>query len=331
MGVDDDLNQWEFFWPLTCGGASLVMAEPGGHRDPQYLHDIITRERCTHLFFVPSLLTVLLEHLALERANRLTLTRHVFCVGEALLPQTAALFFDAFAGAELHNLYGPTEADMTYFQIPRGGVGARARVPAGAPIENSEVYVLDRYLEPVPMGLPGEMCFGGVGTAREYLNLPKLTEKSFVTNAYGPGRLYRTGDVGRWSPHDRTLEYLGRLDHQVKLRGFRIELGEIESQIRRVDDRVTAATAVVLGDNPATQRLVAYVTITPDLSHGPSYVKLPRDIIAALRRELPEYSVPSAVVPLAKMPLNPNGKVDRKALPPPESVLLPAAGVGVGV
>ena len=290
-----------------------MMAEPGGHRDPQYLHDIITRERCTHLFFVPSLLTVLLEHLALERADRLTSPRHVFCVGEALLPQTAALFFDAFAAAELHNLYGPTEADMTYFQIPRGGVGARARVPAGAPIENSEVYVLDRYLEPVPMGLPGEMCFGGVGTARGYLNLPKLTEKSFVANAYGPGRLYRTGDVGRWS-HDRKLEYLGRLDHQVKLRGFRVELGEIESQIRRLNDRVTAATAVVLGDNPATQRLVAYVT-----PNGPSV--RPRDIIAALRRELPEYSVPSAIVPLEKMPLNPNGKVDRKALPPPESVI----------
>jgi acetyltransferase-like isoleucine patch superfamily enzyme len=301
---------------------STCTATPGGHRDPQYLHETISNEKCTHLFFVPSLLTVLLEHLSLERAAGLTGPKHVFCVGEALLPQTAALFFGAFAGAELHNLYGPTEADMTYFQIPRGGVGARARVPAGAPIENSEVYVLDRYLDPVPLGLPGEMCFGGVGTARGYLNLPELTGKSFVANAYGPGRLYRTGDVGRWS-HDRTLEYLGRLDHQVKLRGFRIELGEIESQIRRVDDRVTAVTAVVLGDNPATQRLVAYVT--------PASVR-PREIIAALRRELPEYSVPSTVVPLAKMPLNPNGKVDRRALPPPESILggLPGGGGGAG-
>jgi amino acid adenylation domain-containing protein len=303
------VSEWEFFWPLTCGGASLVMADPGGHRDAQYLHDTITNEKCTHLFFVPSLLTVLLEHLALEAAGTLTAPQHVFCVGEALLPQTAALFFGAFAGAELHNLYGPTEADMTYFQIPRGGVGARARVPAGAPIENSEVYVLDRFLDPVPLGLPGEMCFGGVGTARGYLNLPELTGQSFVANPYGPGRLYRTGDVGRWS-HDRTLEYLGRLDHQVKLRGFRIELGEIESQIRRVDDQVTAVTVVVLGDDPATQRLVAYVT--------PANVR-PREIIAALRNELPEYSVPSTVVPLGEMPLNSNGKVDRRALPPPES------------
>ncbi|MFP2934401.1 non-ribosomal peptide synthetase, partial [Pyxidicoccus sp. 3LG] len=216
-----DVSVWEFFWPLLTG-ARLVMAQPGGHRDPTYLTGIIERERITTLHFVPSMLRPFLEEPGL--AESCASLRRVFCSGEALPPELRDRFFSC-VGAELHNLYGPTEAavDVTSWACVRED--RRPLVPIGRPIANAQMYVLDARLRPVPPGVPGELYIGGDPLARGYLGRPALTAERFVPDPFStePGaRLYRTGDKSRWR-QDGTLEYLGRLDFQVKVRGFRIE------------------------------------------------------------------------------------------------------------
>jgi amino acid adenylation domain-containing protein/non-ribosomal peptide synthase protein (TIGR01720 family) len=291
-----DVSVWEFFWPLITG-ATLVVAEPGGHRDPGYLADLIRRESVTTVHFVPSMLREFLAHPAAPSCTGL---RRVLCSGEAL-PADLAEDCQAQLGAELHNLYGPTEAavDVTSWRCERGA----AIVPIGRPVWNTALYVLDGALNPVPPGVPGELYLAGAQLARGYHRRPGLTADRFQANPFDrPGsRMYRTGDLARWS-RDGVVEYLGRADDQVKIRGFRIELGEIEAVLRK---RARGDVAVVERDG----RLVAYVT--------------PLDAdVAAVRelaaRELPEYMVPSAVVTHDRLPLNANGKLDRRALPDPE-------------
>ena len=221
-----DVSVWEFFWPLTQG-AVLVVARPGGHRDPGYLAEVIVRERITVTHFVPSMLRVFLSGPA---AGACTGLRVVFCSGEALSPGLR----DEFAGlldVPLHNLYGPTEAsvDVTAWPCRAGADGAM--VPIGRPMWNTQVYVLDERLRPVPVGVAGELYIAGVQLARGYLGRAGLTAERFVACPFGSTageRMYRTGDVARWS-RDGWLEYLGRTDDQVKIRGFRIELGEVEA------------------------------------------------------------------------------------------------------
>ncbi|HEX9944902.1 MAG TPA: amino acid adenylation domain-containing protein, partial [Thermoanaerobaculia bacterium] len=219
-----DVSVWEFFWPLLTG-ATLVVARPEGHREPDYLIDLIVREGITTLHFVPSMLRAFLQEPGVERCVSL---RRVFCSGEALTVDLVQRFF-ARLGARLHNLYGPTEAavDVTSWACD-GGVGD-APVPIGRPIANLRIQLLDRALNPVPPGVAGELHIGGAGLARGYHARQALTAERFVPNPWGgePGaRLYATGDLARHRP-DGAVEYLGRLDHQVKVRGFRIELGEI--------------------------------------------------------------------------------------------------------
>ncbi|MCP3059808.1 non-ribosomal peptide synthase/polyketide synthase [Myxococcus sp. K38C18041901] len=309
-----DVSVWEFFWPLMTG-ARLVMARPGGHREPAYLVDLVAREGVTTLHFVPSMLRPFLEEPRLKDCTRLS---RVLCSGEALTPELRD-FFHSRLGAELHNLYGPTEAavDVTAWACARDDQGAR--VPIGRPIANTRMYVLDEGLHPVPAGVPGELYIGGVQLARGYWRRPELTAERFVADPYSPvpgGRLYRTGDRARWLA-DGALEYLGRRDGQVKLRGFRIELGEVESVLRG-QAGVREAVALVREDAPGDARLVAYVTAVPGATLEPSELR------ARLPRVLPEYMVPSALVLLDVLPLSPNGKVDRKALPAP----LPREGDG---
>ncbi|HVH11541.1 MAG TPA: amino acid adenylation domain-containing protein, partial [Longimicrobium sp.] len=216
-----DVSVWEFFWPLMTG-ATLVVARPDGHRDPHYLQEVIEREGVTTIHFVPSMLQPFVEAADPSRCASL---RRVMCSGEALPPALVDAFHARFpASTALHNLYGPTEAavDVTYWPCAR--VESTASVPIGRPVWNTRMYVLDAGMRPAPIGIPGEMYIGGVQVARGYLDRPNLTADRFVPEPFAAdagARLYRTGDRARWRA-DGALEYLGRLDAQVKVRGFRI-------------------------------------------------------------------------------------------------------------
>ncbi|MFC7302951.1 amino acid adenylation domain-containing protein [Streptomyces monticola] len=310
-----DVSVWEFFWALRVG-ATLVVAEPGGHKDPAYLARTIREQAVTTCHFVPSMLQVFLAE---PGAAHCTGLRRVFCSGEALPRETVQDFGRALPDVELHNLYGPTEAavDVTYHACDTSP-GTSGPVPIGRPVWNTRLYVLDAALKPCPPGVPGELYLAGVQLASAYLGRPALTAARFVADPYGPEgtRMYRTGDLARWTEHGE-IEYLGRTDHQVKLRGLRIELGEIEAELA-ADESVGAACVLVREDRPGDQRLVGYVTGTgtgagTGTGEGPDTDAL-RERLA---RTLPDYMVPGALIVLDDFPLSPNGKLDRKALPAP--------------
>jgi len=255
-----DVSVWEFFWPLMTG-ACLVVARPEGHKDPNYLVELIQKQNITTMHFVPSMLSVFLEADGVENCTSL---RRVVSSGEALSVELQQRFFERL-GAELHNLYGPTETavDVSYWQCrPDSGLSV---VPIGKPIWNTQLYVLDKYLQPVPVGIPGELHIGGVNLSRGYLKQPELTAQTFIADPFSsqPGaRLYKTRDLTRFLP-DGNIEYLGRIDHQVKLRGFRIELGEIETALDS-HPGVRQSVAITREDVPGGNRLVAYVVPDPD-------------------------------------------------------------------
>jgi acyl-coenzyme A synthetase/AMP-(fatty) acid ligase len=235
----------------------------------------------------------------------------VFCSGEALPIELQDRFFSHLS-AELHNLYGPTEAavDVTYWECQRSS--SFRTIPIGRPIANIQMYILDSRLEPVPVGVSGELHIGGIGLARGYLNRPELTAEKFIPDPFSQApeaRLYKTGDLARYRP-DGAIEYLGRLDFQVKLRGFRIELGEIET-VLKLHPSVREAVVVAREDAPGDRRLVAYVA--PASASAPA-----SELREYLTTRLPSYMVPSAFVFLDAFPLTPNGKLNRKALPEPE-------------
>ncbi|MFI0722198.1 amino acid adenylation domain-containing protein [Streptomyces sp. NPDC021224] len=290
-----DVSVWEFFWPLLSG-ARLVLAEPGGHRDPGYLRTLIAEQGITTAHFVPSMLGLFLSDDSVAECTGL---RRVICSGEELPVDLAARCLRTLPDAELHNLYGPTEAaiDVSSWQCTPEELEGRARVPIGRPIQNVTLDILDAHGEPVPVGVPGELTIGGVAVALGYHKRPELTAERFA------GGRYRTGDAARRLP-DGAIEFLGRLDNQVKLRGLRIELGEIETALR---DRTGAREAAVVVS--PDQRLIAYLVGGPDD---------PADARDAVRGYLPDYMVPSHVIALDALPLTPNGKLDRRALPEPE-------------
>jgi len=303
-----DVSVWEFFWPLLAG-ARLVMARPEGHKDPSYLVRTIVDQGVTTIHFVPAMLQAFLEEPGVKSCTSL---RRVICSGEALPAELCSLFFERL-GCELHNLYGPTEAavDVTNFHCRPDE--RRPSIPIGRPVANTRVYVLGPDVEPVPVGVAGELHLGGVQVGRGYLGRPDLTAERFIPDPFteeAGARLYGTGDLARLLP-DGNVEYLGRLDNQVKIRGFRIELGEIEAAIR---SQPTVREAVVLAreDRPGDRRLVAYIVTTGAVP------AVEQDLRVRLRAELPEYMVPSVIVPLDALPLSPNGKVDRKSLPAPD-------------
>jgi amino acid adenylation domain-containing protein len=302
-----DVSVWELFWPLISG-AGLVMARPGGQRDNAYLVQAIAAHGITIVHFVPSMLREFLQTAGLEPCASL---REVICSGEALTADLVASFAARLPG-RLHNLYGPTEAsvDVSFWRCDP----AAPTVAIGGPIWNTQLYVLDGGLLPVPIGVTGELYVGGVGLGRGYLKRAALTGDRFVPSPFGVGeRLYRTGDLARWRA-DGTLEFLGRLDHQVKLRGYRIELGEIEAVLRSHGD-VADAVVVARQDGAGDQRLVAYV-----VGQAAAAAAADADVAALrahLRQNLPDYMVPSAFVALDVLPRTPSGKLDRKALPAP--------------
>ena len=301
-----DVSVWEFFWPLMTG-ARLVMARPEGHKDPQYLSEIIEREHITTLHFVPSMLDVFLAHADTARCSSL---RQVMCSGEALPGSVVRRFKQQLPGSELHNLYGPTEAavDVTAWNCAGPLESTPDNTPIGKPIANTRMYILDAQQQPVPHGVVGELYIGGVQVARGYLNRPQLNAERFLTDPFqNNGRMYRTGDVARYLP-DGNIEYLGRNDDQVKIRGLRIELGEIQARLTQIDG-VQEAAVLAREDVPGDKRLVAYYT----------GAQLEIETLRGhLLENLPDYMVPAVFVHLEALPLSPNGKLDRKALPAPD-------------
>ncbi|HSL81767.1 MAG TPA: amino acid adenylation domain-containing protein, partial [Thermoanaerobaculia bacterium] len=227
-----DVSAWELFWPLISG-AGLVVAEPGGHLEPAYLADLAARERVTVLHFVPPMLRAFLDH---PGAGSCRSVRRVIASGEALPGELARRFHQVLGGAELHNLYGPTEAAVEVSAWPArpGAVtGVGDGVPIGRPGAHVRLSVLDRDLRPAPPGAPGELAIGGLAPARGYLGRPGLTAERFVPDPTAPragARIYRTGDLSRHRAGGE-IEFLGRLDQQVKVRGFRVEPGEIEAAL----------------------------------------------------------------------------------------------------
>ncbi|PYA82904.1 non-ribosomal peptide synthetase, partial [Serratia marcescens] len=311
-----DVSVWEFFWPLMVG-ARLVMAKPEGHKDPDYLSRAIEQYGVTTLHFVPSMLqSFLADGQAATRCGQVV---RVMCSGEALPATLVAEFYRRLPQAELHNLYGPTEAavDVTAWHCSREA--ERVSVPIGRPIANTRIYLLDERGQPVPLGAVGELYIGGVQVARGYLNRPELTAERFIADPFARGgRMYRTGDVARYLANG-DIEYLGRNDQQVKIRGFRIECGEIEAALAThpaVREAVVDARAV--GDD---KRLVAWVVPAADVAEETLAGALRQHVSAAL----PDYMVPSAWVVVAALPLSPNGKLDRRALPGPQGAQSQAA------
>ncbi len=297
-----DVSVWEFFWPLMSG-ARLVVAAPGDHRDPAKLVELINREGIDTLHFVPSMLQAFLQD---EDVASCTSLKRIVCSGEALPADAQQQVFAKLPQAGLYNLYGPTEAaiDVTHWTCVEEGKDA---VPIGRPIANLACYILDGNLEPVPVGVLGELYLAGQGLARGYHQRPGLTAERFVASPFVAGeRMYRTGDLARYRA-DGVIEYSGRIDHQVKLRGLRIELGEIEARLLEHPWVREAAVLAVGG-----RQLVGYVVLE---SEGGDW----REALAAhLAASLPEYMVPAQWLALERMPLSPNGKLDRKALPAPE-------------
>ncbi|MBV9495593.1 MAG: amino acid adenylation domain-containing protein, partial [Acidobacteria bacterium] len=304
-----DVSVWELFWPLFTG-ATLVMAKPEGHKDPAYLVETIRQNEITTLHFVPSMLQVFLEHAEVSQCASL---KRVVCSGEALPSVLVRRFAERLPHATLYNLYGPTEAavDVTEYTCPK--IDIPNAIPIGKPIANTQMYILDPYGAPAPVGVVGELYIAGVQVARGYLNRAELTAERFVKDPFSSdasARMYKTGDLARWQD-DGNIEYLGRNDFQVKLRGFRIELGEIEARLAE-HESILEAVVVAREDHAGDKRLVAYYTASQEVS----------DLRAFLSGRLPEYMVPSVFVPLEQMPLSPNGKLDRKALPAPDATAI---------
>lgn len=303
-----DVSVWEFFWPLISG-ARLVVARPDSHGDPGYLSALIETAGITTVHFVPSMLAAFVDRGGTARCASL---RRVICSGEMLSAKLVRECRRRLPDARLYNLYGPTETavDVTAWSCPHVFEGEV--VPIGRPIANTAVYILDRQLRPVPAGVPGELCIGGVQVGRGYLNRAELTEQRFVTDPHGSesgARMYRTGDLGRYLP-DGNIEFLGRNDEQAKIRGIRIEPGEIEARLNG-HPGVREAVVLVRADEQGEKRLVAYCTARD--AESVTAEKL-RDYLAAT---LPEYMVPSAFVRLESFPVTSNGKLDRRRLPAP--------------
>ncbi len=297
-----DVSVWEFFAPLWVG-ATLVLARPEGHKDPYYLCTLIEQTGVTVMHFVPPMLQ---SFVAVLMPGQCASLRLIFCSGEALPATTVQRTYERLPHIALHNLYGPTEAavDVTGWACPADLKTMRI----GYPKANNRIYILDAGGQPVPVGVVGELYIGGVQVARGYLNRPDLTAERFLADPFSTeptARLYRTGDLSRWLA-DETIEYLGRNDFQVKIRGLRVEPGEIASALLACTGVADAVVTI-----RSNQQLVAYYTVADE-------VLTVEGLKQQLAQRLPAHMIPAAYVMLAQIPLTPNGKVDRNALPAPD-------------
>ena len=308
LGFLDSL--WEIFGPGLAGIRTILIPD-AVVRDPRRLVEMLSAHRITRLVLVPSLLSAILD-LEGDLASALSRLKLWVSSGEALSADLVARFRERLPNATLLNLYGSSEAsaDATFFDT--GEAGLDAGVPIGRPLWNVRIFILDGAMQPTPVGIPGEIYVAGDGVARGYWNRPRLTAEKFLPDTFsgvGGSKLYRTGDLGRWRA-DGIIEYLGRMDHQVKVRGQRVELGEVEASLRTHPD-VREAAVAIRADRPGEKRIVAY--FVPRAERAPS----PHALRSHLAAKLPEYMIPSVFVPLEVLPLTPSGKVDRRHLPAP--------------
>ncbi|MER5642789.1 amino acid adenylation domain-containing protein, partial [Kitasatospora sp. NPDC002227] len=298
-----DASTYELWAPLLSGGQ--VVVAPPGDLDAAAVRALITAHQLTHVHVTAGLFRVIAE----EDPGIFAGVAEVLTGGDVVSAPAVRRVLEAVPGIRARALYGPTEVTLCATQLPMPDADSVPDVvPIGRPLANTRVYVLDQALQPVPAGVVGELHIAGAGLARGYVDRPALTAERFVACPFGePGaRMYRTGDLVRWRA-DGTLEFLGRADDQVKIRGFRIELGEIEGALA-AHEQVGHALALVREDQPGDKRVVAYVT-------GPA---TPAELRAFAAERLPSYMVPAAVVVLDTLPVTPNGKVDRRALPAPD-------------
>jgi amino acid adenylation domain-containing protein len=309
-----DVATLEIFSAL-CSGGTVVMTDEDTRRDIPRLAALISDARVQQLF-VPVVVLDLLAHEICARDLPMPELKELITAGEQLQVTQAVRQLCERTGCSLHNQYGPSEAHVvTGFTLRGSPASWPAQPPIGRPIAGTRAYIVDASGSPVAVGVPGEVWIGGVALAHGYWDRADMTAERFIPDGLSGdcgARLYRTGDVGRWDANGQ-IEYLGRIDHQVKIRGHRIELGEIESVLGN-HRSVAQAIVVVSEPQPGDKRLVAYVVLKPGSDEG---------VIAALRpylqRTLPDYMLPSVIVPLAEMPLNANGKVDRRRLPAPDA------------
>ncbi|WP_432408908.1 amino acid adenylation domain-containing protein [Wukongibacter sp. M2B1] len=306
-----DVSVWELLW-WAIQGSKVCLLIPDGEKDPKIIVEAIEKNKVTTMHFVPSMLNIFLEYIKGIELRKLKSLKQVICSGEALTVQQVNRFnkiLNYKNYTKLHNLYGPTEAtiDVTYFDCPEGE--NHRNIPIGKPIDNINLHIVDINNKLQPIGVAGELCIGGDGLARGYLNREELTAEKFVENPFVTGeRMYRTGDLARWLP-DGNIEFLGRIDNQVKIRGFRIEPGEIEAQLLK-HGSVKEAVVIDRKGKDNDKYLCAYIVSEEEISVS--------DLRKHLSKELPEYMVPSYFVQLEKIPLTPNGKIDRRSLPLPE-------------
>ncbi|WP_367865337.1 amino acid adenylation domain-containing protein [Pedobacter sp. WC2423] len=317
-----DVSVWELFW-WSFNGATLCLLKPGGEKVPSEIVRTIEARHITVMHFVPSMLSAFLPVLEDDfDLKKLKSLRFVFSSGEALKGGQVFQFgqkLNKYCESRLINLYGPTEAtvDVSYYEC--SFEQEQLNVPIGKPIDNTQLYVLDKHRRLVPKGVSGELYIGGVGLSVGYLDNEELTKLKFVDNPYKSGDIiYATGDIARWLP-DGNIEYLGRIDDQVKIRGFRIEPGEIESHLQKIPGIIEAV--VVVKDNKAGKYLIAYYVTDQLFEDG-----IIRNQLAGI---LPPHMIPSYFIPLKNIPVNANGKLDRKALPEPsfKKKILVSAGL----
>ncbi|MFJ2485384.1 amino acid adenylation domain-containing protein [Pseudomonas sp. NPDC087639] len=305
-----DSSVWEIFWPL-CSGLRLILARPDGNRDSAYVVQTIREQQVTVVKFVPALLQHFIEQDDVEECTSLT---DVLNGGGELSATLARQVRERLPWVRLHNVYGPTEStvDSTGWTLEPHMPVPDSVVPIGKALANTRLYVLDAHDQPVPLGVCGQLHIGGVGVARGYLGLPEMQAERFIDSPFvQDDRLYRTGDLVRYSS-DGNLQFLGRNDFQVKLRGLRLEPGEIEARL--IEHPALREAVVMVRD----ERLVAWYTVRAGVV-APSLGDLRAHVLGCL----PEYMVPGAFVQLDALPLTPNDKIDRKALPEPgvEAVL----------
>ncbi len=327
-----DISIWQFLVSLVVGGRVEIVSNQVA-TDPAQLLELVETQKITILEIVPSLLRMILGGLG-TGDWRLAIgpdptqypvpstqspvpslqLRWLLLTGETLPPQLCRQWLEEYPTIPMLNAYGPTECsdDVTHYPITQPPATGVINLPIGRPILNTQLYILDKELQPLPIGVPGELYVGGVGVGRGYLNNPQLTQQAFVANPFGQqgDRLYKTGDKVRYNK-DGNIEFLGRIDYQVKIRGFRIELGEIEAVLLQ-HAGVVEAVAIVREDTPGNQHLVAYVV--PNQQSGVTVSELR----SFLKEKLPNYMMPSVFIMLSKIPLTPNGKIDRRALPAPD-------------
>lgn len=306
-----DVSVWELFW-WSFTGASVCMLKPGGEKEPDVIVEAIDKNKVTTMHFVPSMLSAFLDYVEKwQCVKKLASLKHVFSSGEALAKTHADAFNTLVYRANktaLINLYGPTEAavDVSYFNCSPA-VSLKS-VPIGKPIDNIKLYILDKYMSLVPVGVPGELFIGGVGVGRGYINNPALTQERFVQNPFAPDTvIYKTGDRARWYPRG-DIEYLGRIDFQVKIRGIRIELGEIENALHQMT-QVRDAVLKGVTYNSHTY-LCAYIVRDGEIGAS--------DVRDYLSKKVPDYMIPAYIIFVDSLPRLSNGKTDRNALPDPD-------------